>query len=174
MPRRAKGLAGEDGAGKRYPLNMRTTRELRDTLTAAASQSGRSLAQEVEHRLEESLRGTSYFELVFNSSLGQELSAIAHVVRGIEKYTGRTATTDAFTAVAVRAALDWMIRDMLTRNIPIAGVEAMSRAERERAAAKGEMLARVINVFASEPDETQRMSEGLTAPSRGDGKGHGS
>jgi hypothetical protein len=42
--------------GKRYPLNMRTTRELRDRIEAAAHASGRSLVQEVEYRLENSFR----------------------------------------------------------------------------------------------------------------------
>src|SRR5262249_58183320 len=38
--------------GKRYPLNMRTTKELRDKIEQAAMTSGRSLVQEVESRLE--------------------------------------------------------------------------------------------------------------------------
>jgi predicted HicB family RNase H-like nuclease len=38
--------------GKRYPLNMRTTKELRDKIEWAATASGRSLVQEVEFRLE--------------------------------------------------------------------------------------------------------------------------
>jgi predicted HicB family RNase H-like nuclease len=40
--------------GKRYPLNMRTTKELRDKIEEAARASGRSLVQEVEFRLESS------------------------------------------------------------------------------------------------------------------------
>jgi predicted HicB family RNase H-like nuclease len=40
--------------GKRYPLNMRTTKELRDRVDVAAMASGRSLVQEVEFRLERS------------------------------------------------------------------------------------------------------------------------
>src|SRR6187431_2169794 len=40
---------------KRYPLNMRTTKSLRMRLERAAAKSGRSLAQEVERRLERSL-----------------------------------------------------------------------------------------------------------------------
>jgi predicted HicB family RNase H-like nuclease len=40
--------------GKRYPLNMRTTKELRDKVDGAAMASGRSLVQEVEFRLERS------------------------------------------------------------------------------------------------------------------------
>ncbi|WP_267428228.1 hypothetical protein [Methylobacterium sp. GC_Met_2] len=39
---------------KRSPLNMRTTAKLRDALEAEASKADRSLAQEVEHRLEKS------------------------------------------------------------------------------------------------------------------------
>lgn len=39
-------------SGKRYPLNMRTTKEIRDALEEVAKNSGRSLAQEVEARLE--------------------------------------------------------------------------------------------------------------------------
>lgn len=42
--------------GKRYPLNMRTTKELRDKIEEAATASGRSLVQEVEFRLERSFR----------------------------------------------------------------------------------------------------------------------
>jgi hypothetical protein len=40
---------------KRYPLNMRTTKGVRERLERAAAKSGRSLAQEVEWRLERSL-----------------------------------------------------------------------------------------------------------------------
>jgi hypothetical protein len=52
MPRTTKGAGG----GKRYPLNMRTTKETRDRLEAAAIASGRSLVQEVEARLEMSFQ----------------------------------------------------------------------------------------------------------------------
>src|SRR6478609_7194902 len=40
--------------GKRYALGLRTTKELRDLLQQAADSSGRSLAQEIEFRLERS------------------------------------------------------------------------------------------------------------------------
>jgi hypothetical protein len=40
--------------GKRHPLNMRTTLETRQRLETAAAANGRSLAQEVEARLERS------------------------------------------------------------------------------------------------------------------------
>jgi hypothetical protein len=37
---------------KRFPLSLRTTKQLREKLEAAAADSGRSLAQEIELRLE--------------------------------------------------------------------------------------------------------------------------
>ena len=43
--------------GKRVPLNMRTTQALRDKVEMAAYESGRSLVQEVEARVEASFRG---------------------------------------------------------------------------------------------------------------------
>ena len=58
MPARAKLPPGE---GKRTPLNMRTTRELRERLEREAADSGRSLAQEVEFRLERSLQEQEAF-----------------------------------------------------------------------------------------------------------------
>jgi hypothetical protein len=42
--------------GKRYPLNMRTTKEIRDKIESAATVSGRSLVQEVEFRVERSFQ----------------------------------------------------------------------------------------------------------------------
>lgn len=44
----------EPESGKRHPLNMRTTWAVRSRLEDAAIASGRSLAQEVEYRLERS------------------------------------------------------------------------------------------------------------------------
>ena len=52
MPARAKLPPGK---GKRVPLNMRTTREVRERLEKNAADSGRSLTQEVEYHLARSL-----------------------------------------------------------------------------------------------------------------------
>jgi hypothetical protein len=48
MPRTVRG----SGDGKRVPLSFRTTPRIRELLLEAATASGRSLAQEVEYRLE--------------------------------------------------------------------------------------------------------------------------
>ncbi len=42
------------GEGKRYPLSLRTTREIRELIEREAIMSGRSLAQEAEYRIQKS------------------------------------------------------------------------------------------------------------------------
>ncbi len=42
------------GEGKRYPLSLRTTREIRELIEREAILSGRSLAQEAEYRIQKS------------------------------------------------------------------------------------------------------------------------
>jgi hypothetical protein len=51
-------------AGKRHPMNMRTTRELRERIIAAAHASGRSLVAEVEYRLERSFEKENEARLI--------------------------------------------------------------------------------------------------------------
>jgi TraY domain len=79
------------GDGKRHPLNMRTTLETRQRLEAAAAANGRSLAQEVEARLERSF--------VEEAALGgPEMVRLAYLM------------TTAFATAASRAASgnpDW-------------------------------------------------------------------
>ena len=60
MPR----VAVQSGEGKRVPLNMRTTKVMRVRLEAAAAESGRSLAAEVEHRLEQSFASSDVIKLL--------------------------------------------------------------------------------------------------------------
>jgi hypothetical protein len=55
-----------EGEGKRYPLGIRTTKELRERLEAAAKASGRSLAQEVEFRLERSYEQDRFNKLHYD------------------------------------------------------------------------------------------------------------
>ena len=69
MPVRAK---LPPGTGKRVPLNMRTTRELRGNLEKAAANSGRSLAQEVEHRLERSFTEEANLQWAYKQIIGDE------------------------------------------------------------------------------------------------------
>jgi predicted DsbA family dithiol-disulfide isomerase len=76
--------------GKRYPLNMRTTLELRQKIEGAAKLSGRSLVQEVEYRLEQS------FE---REGLRQNFSAL---MREHADYTAKVAAEAAAEKVMER------------------------------------------------------------------------
>lgn len=71
MPRTTKGAGG----GKRYPLSMRTTKEARERIEAAAIANGRSLAQEVEARLADSFDEEDQFG-------GSEMVAIVNLIAG--------------------------------------------------------------------------------------------
>jgi hypothetical protein len=62
--------------GKRFPLNMRTTREVREQLEAAAKASGRSLAQETEHRIARSFERQGLLHEVLELSFGSVLGGL--------------------------------------------------------------------------------------------------
>jgi hypothetical protein len=101
MPRRT--VVGD---GKKVPLNMRTTRELRDKLNKAAGQSGRSLVQEVEYRVDHSFAEE---ELKQRAFLGQGLNAtLASQVHEccvlIGAYTGKNWFDDVYSRDALLVA----------------------------------------------------------------------
>jgi hypothetical protein len=77
MPKLARPAAGRRKTGKLHPLNMRTTAEIRTRLVKAAADSGRSLAQEVEHRLERSFQNKETLEGALNDVLGGPATAAA-------------------------------------------------------------------------------------------------
>jgi TraY domain len=82
MPKRAPTL----GDGKRSPLNMRTTKDLREKLEKAAGKSGRSLVQEVEARLEQSLNGDFLLtELLGSGKNAHLLKVVAMLLSGLDQ-----------------------------------------------------------------------------------------
>jgi TraY domain len=114
MPRTTKGADG----GKRYPLNMRTTRETRERLEAAAIASGRSLVQEVEFRLERSfvqenaLGGPEMMRLAF-----QMAAAFAVETQG-EDWAADLAAYARGTTAVIRA---------LIRGVPAGSDQRLAR-----------------------------------------------
>ncbi|OJY41084.1 MAG: hypothetical protein BGP08_04540 [Rhizobiales bacterium 64-17] len=67
---------------RRYPLNLRTTAEIREKMRAAAAQSGRSLVQELEHRIENSFERDEVFTLLLGGSEnGRLVQKLAFAVR---------------------------------------------------------------------------------------------
>lgn len=80
MPKLAelsKGRQKKPAPGKRHPLNLRTTAETRWLLEDAARASGRSLTQEVEHRLQEAIQGEAALGGVHMAAVLRQLAAAA-------------------------------------------------------------------------------------------------
>jgi hypothetical protein len=87
MPKRAeKARAGD---GKRYPVNVRVTYELRRDLERAAAETGRSLTQELESRLETSLAKKTQLDAIWGWDLNPIFHAVAHALWRIEALTGK-------------------------------------------------------------------------------------
>lgn len=99
-----------EGEGKRIPLNMRSTRELRDRLEAEAQKSGRSLAQEVEFRLQQSFRESDLVEVLVG---GKRTKSALHIITSIFRMAktpdGKTWEDDAGVANAVGIAVNRLI-----------------------------------------------------------------
>jgi hypothetical protein len=95
----------DKATGKRYPLNMRTTFEVRRQLEAAAKASGRSLAQEAEYRIERSIMDERRMVEALELSYGRELSGIMLAIGEAMKLSGQTA---AFTATrSLEGSQNW-------------------------------------------------------------------
>ena len=105
MPARAKLPPGE---GKRVPLNMRTTRKTREKLEKSAADSGRSLAQEVEARLERSFTGDGIIHHMLGFDLGSmmALRGLANAIEKIEREAGKSWHEDWTAREQVRAAFE--------------------------------------------------------------------
>jgi hypothetical protein len=127
MPARAKLPKGK---GKRVPLNMRTTQETRDRLEKAAADSGRSLVQEVEYRLERSFMEEDQRVREFGDQRAQLLWRLCSAVKEIvERETGKDAFDDYETSVAARAAIVKVLDGFLTLLPPTELMEAKAKHE---------------------------------------------
>lgn len=98
--------AKSDEEAKRFPLSLRTTKELREQLEDAASYSGRSLAQEVEHRLGASFQKEAS---ATTRQTGMLLDAINIIASVIEAQTGKHWHEDPPTYAALRMAIEKLI-----------------------------------------------------------------
>lgn len=102
MPKRAT----PDGPGERVALLSRTTIELRQKLEQAAAQSGRSLGQEVERRLE---RSFDFDYLMGDNETALVLRSIANAVQRFEKASGKSWVRDSETQERVHEAVSKMV-----------------------------------------------------------------
>jgi len=87
------GTGGPDKR-KRRPLNMRTTDDLRERLERAAQWAERSLAQEVELRLELSLQQEDYLRRTWGSDIFEIADSLARSLYWIEQKSGKRWSED--------------------------------------------------------------------------------
>ena len=107
MPARAKLPPGE---GKRAPLNMRTTQEIRARLEKAAADSGRSLVQEVETRLERSFLVEDHLAVLSGDpKTATFVREMLEAKRVIEAYQEKSAWDDFECHEAMKAALNRLL-----------------------------------------------------------------
>lgn len=101
--------ATQRGERKRHPLNVRTTRKLREKIDQAAGISGRSLVQEVEQRLEQSFdRDVMVNILLGGDDNAKILELIAQAIQA-EDQSGRNWKDSQESAEAVRATINFII-----------------------------------------------------------------
>jgi hypothetical protein len=134
MPRTIK----KEGGGKRYPLNMRTTKETRDRLEAAADVSGRSLVQEVEARLERSF----HQEAVLGSPAMARQAFLMAASFANATHTKDWTTDPIAYADGVASVLDALLRDIPEgpdKGLAIGAIVSrlMTRLAQEREQANG-------------------------------------
>jgi hypothetical protein len=91
------------GRAKRYPISMRTTKELKERLEQASRGTGRSIAQEVEFRLEQYDATRAMFgrEAIFRLMV-----VLAQVLTAVERRTGGRLEEDAQTWSECRHGID--------------------------------------------------------------------
>ena len=125
-----------DFTGKTATLTTRITAETRAAMERAAQKSGRSLSQEVERRLNDSVRN----ERNRRYDVRALAEAIAIVAEKVEKATGKHWLQDAFTGEALRGGIETLVRHFAphsARVIPPKVEEAAARvlpeaSERDR------------------------------------------
>ncbi len=151
------------GEGKLFPLNMRTTKEIRDRLAAAAQESGRSRSQEVEYRLSRSFQDEEARYQTFEDKATFRLMKLLAAAKGLaESRTGKSMDGDVETfravKVAINSILDWFEPEP-------SGDLANKLASGDRSLASMEVARSVVSQQIGEAAAEvlwQRLEEGLS------------
>ncbi|WP_262272224.1 LuxR C-terminal-related transcriptional regulator [Microvirga yunnanensis] len=99
--------------GRRPPVSFRTTEAMRDRLERAASAAGRSITQEIEHRLEQSFHEEDLLSRYFGSDDAIELlKEIALIINHQMARSGRSWRNDKATREAIREYIFGLFFDL--------------------------------------------------------------
>lgn len=77
-------------SGKRHPIGIRTTKELHDRVESAAKRSGRSIAQEIEFRLERSFAVDEEARTALDVAYGRRLAGLLMLIGRTMRQVGST------------------------------------------------------------------------------------
>ena len=167
--------------GKRYPLSLRTTKRLRERLESASRASGRSIAQEIEFRLEQSFEG---LEAIFGGREKLEfckcLAAAAGMVES--RMGGKSALSDPDAFIAFDIAVRWLLHLVAPKGadrfsdelralpdlppMPTAPGASATPKERENFAKELEAEAKLLQERRNELDRIGGQAEAHFAPLR--------
>lgn len=112
------------------PLNMRTTQEMRDHIEREARASGRSLAQEVEFRLERSFIAEEARYNDFGGALRyKQMRLVALVVDLVEERMGASWQSDRKTYEEVRRAVDTFLEGLAPQRRELFGAASLKAIE---------------------------------------------
>jgi HPt (histidine-containing phosphotransfer) domain-containing protein len=123
--------------GKRFPLSLRTTKELHDKIAGEAKKSGRSLAQEVEHRLENSfvlqerMRDQSLIRELYEQRIQSSSASIEELKEKLAQQ--RAVLSEVFNS----SGQDWKQLVRAARLLGIERIEAVAQ-QREQKHDEGE------------------------------------
>jgi len=156
--------------GKSAMLTTRITPETRAAMERAAQKSGRSLSQEVERRLNDSVR----YERNRRSDVRTLAELVAIIAEKVEIATGKNWLQDAFTGEALRHGIEVLVRhfaphgaQVIPPNVEEAAARVLAEAsEKDRSPSRvGEIEAlkviTIIEHFGGRNTRTMVMSEEL-------------
>lgn len=119
----------QEHEGKRHSIGFRTTKAVKDRIEAEAKANGRSIAQEIEFRLEagyeisDARKAFERSNAVVSALLGDEKTAMllrtmAATAGAAMSYTGKHWDKDGYTRAAVQAGLD-AVRGAIFKSEPL-------------------------------------------------------
>jgi hypothetical protein len=160
MPKRAT----PDGEGKRVPLMARTTIGLRQALEEAAGESGRSLAQEVEFRLEKSFQTDQLLDAFIGDDLSSHnvMRAFATAFKYNQIVSEKRWVDDYATLWCIKQSLERITRNLLGLDAsPPKQQENMSDDEYAALLRRGDLIAERIlrDLGLSIPTQTEGLRD---------------
>lgn len=148
-----------EGAGKRHAIALRTTREMKERIEASAAQSGRSIAQEIEARVQYSFDMDRYAEAEQSDPIAQKLdretkammSCIEAAVGAAMLYSGSHWREDIYTRACVSAAMSFAMGAFFGRHKLDISEGSIDSARLDQANNYGRLLGRMISAAEQDP-----------------------